>query len=118
VDDTGKPTQDGQTDVDQEVGTTSALQEDTQRRQDDGENDLADVTVKSSQPWCSLECDRNRKLARASRVVLLFFQFQRKRRREDNLRSSKRHDVGGTELTGESRAKWERVGRRMRRACF
>lgn len=44
VDDTGQPTKDGQTDVDQEISTTSALQEDTQRRQDDGEDDLADVT--------------------------------------------------------------------------
>jgi len=45
VDDTGNPTQNGQTDVDEEVSTTSALQEDTQRRQDDGEDDLADVTA-------------------------------------------------------------------------
>lgn len=45
VDDTRDPSQDGQTDVDQEVSTTSALQEDTQRGQDDGEDDLADVTV-------------------------------------------------------------------------
>jgi hypothetical protein len=47
VDNTGNPTKDGQTDVDQEVSTASALQEDTQRRQDDGEDDLADITVKS-----------------------------------------------------------------------
>jgi hypothetical protein len=45
VDDTRDPSQDGQTDVDQEIGTTSALQEDTQRGEDDGEDDLADVTV-------------------------------------------------------------------------
>lgn len=45
VDDTGDPSQDGQTDVDQEISTTSALQEYTQRRQDDGEDNLADVTV-------------------------------------------------------------------------
>lgn len=36
-------TQDGQQDVDEEVGVASALEEDTQRRQDDGEKDLADV---------------------------------------------------------------------------
>jgi hypothetical protein len=48
VDNTRNPTQDGQTDVDQEVSTTSALQEDTQRRQDDGEDDLADIAVQSS----------------------------------------------------------------------
>lgn len=47
VDNTGNPTQDGQTDVDQEVSTASVLQEDTQRRQDDGEDDLADIAVKS-----------------------------------------------------------------------
>ena len=45
MDDTGDPSENGQTDVDQKVSTTSALQEDTQRRQDDGEDDLADVTV-------------------------------------------------------------------------
>lgn len=45
VDNTGDVTQDGQQDVDQEISTTSALQEDTQRRQEDGENDLADVTI-------------------------------------------------------------------------
>lgn len=45
VDDTGQPTQDSQTDVDQEVRITSLLQEDTQRGQDDGEDDLADVTI-------------------------------------------------------------------------
>lgn len=43
--DTGNPTQNGQQDVDQEVAATSALQENTQRRQDDGEEDLADVSV-------------------------------------------------------------------------
>lgn len=45
MDDTRNPTQDGQTDVDQEVGITSALQEDTQRRQDDGKDNFADITV-------------------------------------------------------------------------
>lgn len=45
MDDTGNPTQNGQTDVDQQVSTASALQEDTQRRQDDGEEDLADITT-------------------------------------------------------------------------
>lgn len=45
MDNTRQPTQDGQTDVDQEVSTTSALQEDAQRRQDDGEDDLADVAI-------------------------------------------------------------------------
>lgn len=46
MDDTGNPTQDGQTDVDEEVSATATLQEDTQRGQDDGEDDLADVTGK------------------------------------------------------------------------
>lgn len=45
MDDTRDPSQDRQTDIDQEVSTTSALQEDTQRRQNDGEDDLADVTI-------------------------------------------------------------------------
>lgn len=45
VDDTGNPAQDGQTDVDEEISTAAALQEDTQRGQDDRKDDLADVTV-------------------------------------------------------------------------
>lgn len=51
VNDTRNVTQNRQTDVDQKVSTASALQEDTQRRQDDGKNDLADVAIRSSQYW-------------------------------------------------------------------
>lgn len=46
MDETGKIKQDRQTDVDEEVGATSSLEEDSQRRQDDGEEDFANVTVK------------------------------------------------------------------------
>lgn len=49
MDDTGDPAQNGQTDVDQEVNIASALQENTQRRQDECEDELADVTWVSSQ---------------------------------------------------------------------
>jgi len=45
VDDTRQVTQDGQQDVDEQVRTASPLQEDTQRRQDDGKDDLADVAA-------------------------------------------------------------------------
>lgn len=45
VDDTGNVTQDGEQDVDEQVGAASALEEDTQRRQEDGKEDLADVAV-------------------------------------------------------------------------
>lgn len=45
VDDTRDPTQDGQQDVDEEVRTAAALEEDTQRRQDEGKDDLADIAV-------------------------------------------------------------------------
>jgi hypothetical protein len=38
-------TQDGQQDVDEEVGIASTLEEHTQRRQEDGEDDLEDVAV-------------------------------------------------------------------------
>lgn len=36
-------TQDGQQDVDEEVGIAATLQEDAQGREDDGEDDLDDV---------------------------------------------------------------------------
>ena len=43
VDDAGNVTQDGEQDVDEEVGTASALEEDSDGREDDGKEDLADV---------------------------------------------------------------------------
>lgn len=46
VDDTGDITQDGEKDVDEEVTSTSTFEEDTQRWEDDGNDDFADVSVK------------------------------------------------------------------------
>lgn len=43
VDDTWNVTEDSQQDVDEKVGTAATLEEDTERWEDDGENDLADV---------------------------------------------------------------------------
>jgi hypothetical protein len=45
VDNTRNPTQDGQTDVDEEVSTTSSLKEDSKRGEDEGEDKLADVAI-------------------------------------------------------------------------
>lgn len=38
-------TEQSQRDVDQEVGTATTLEEDTQRRDEEGDNDLADIAV-------------------------------------------------------------------------
>jgi hypothetical protein len=43
VDDTGNVAENGQQDVDEEVGVAATLKEDTKRGQDHGEDDLADV---------------------------------------------------------------------------
>lgn len=43
VNDTWNVTEDRKEDVDQEIGTASALKEHTKRWEDDGKNDLADV---------------------------------------------------------------------------
>lgn len=43
MDDTGQVGQAGQEDVDEQIGTAATLEEDTQRRQEDGKQDLADV---------------------------------------------------------------------------
>lgn len=43
MDDTGNVTQDGQQDVDEEVGIATALKEDTQRWENNGKDDLADI---------------------------------------------------------------------------
>lgn len=49
MDDSGNVTKDGQQDVDEEVGIASTLEEDTKRREDDGEDDLDDVAAGKSQ---------------------------------------------------------------------
>lgn len=43
VDDTGQVGQAGQEDVDEQISTAAALEEDTQGRQENGKQDLADV---------------------------------------------------------------------------
>ena len=45
MNDSGNVTQDGQTDVDEEIGIASSLEKDTEGRQDEGKNDLADIAV-------------------------------------------------------------------------
>lgn len=46
MDDAGNVSEDGEEDVDEEVCTAAALKEDTEGREEDGEDDLANVTVK------------------------------------------------------------------------
>jgi len=43
VNDTGNVTQDGQEDVNEEVGIASTLKENTKRREEDGEDDLDNI---------------------------------------------------------------------------
>lgn len=45
MDDAGNVTKDGQKNVDEQVTATSALEEDTQRRQQDSDDDLEDIAV-------------------------------------------------------------------------
>lgn len=45
VNDTRDVAQDRQEDVDEEIGIATALEEDTKRWEDDGENDLADIAI-------------------------------------------------------------------------
>ena len=44
MDDAGDVTQDCEQDVDEEVGAAATLQENAQRRENDGEDNLADIT--------------------------------------------------------------------------
>lgn len=46
MDDTRNVTQYREEDVDQQIGATATLEEDTERWEDDGENDLANVAAK------------------------------------------------------------------------
>jgi len=47
MDDAGNVTQDGEEDVDEEVRIATALKEDTERRDEDGEDDLDNVAVRA-----------------------------------------------------------------------
>jgi hypothetical protein len=50
VNDAGNVTKDGEEDVDQEIRAATALEEDAERWEDDGKDDLADVA--DSDPVC------------------------------------------------------------------
>lgn len=49
MDDTRDVSEDGQTDIDQEISTAASLEEDTDWREDDGKDDLADVAVEAEE---------------------------------------------------------------------
>ena len=84
VDDTGDVTQDGEQDVNEEVGSASALEEDTDGRQDDGEDDLDDVAAGIIVSLCGRETQRCRALPLCCRVRCA-------RRCGDDLPSGERH---------------------------
>jgi len=61
MDDTRDVTEDGEQDVDEEISVASSLEEDTQRREDNGNNDFADVRcgerhVGGSLRDCNVRC--------------------------------------------------------------
>lgn len=45
MNDAGNVTEDGEQDVDQKITTAATLEEDTQRWEEDGKDDLADIAV-------------------------------------------------------------------------
>jgi len=49
VDNSGNVTENSQEDVDEEIGAATTLKEYTERRKEDGDNDLDDVSVAFSQ---------------------------------------------------------------------
>lgn len=59
-------TQDGEEDVDEEIGAATTLEEDTHGREDDGKDDLADIAVEDiSICFCWL-LSRSRRLDRSA----------------------------------------------------
>jgi hypothetical protein len=52
----GNVTKDGQQDVDEEISVAAALEEDTQRRKDDGKKDLADIAGGERHDGCGFGC--------------------------------------------------------------
>lgn len=64
MDDTGNVTQNGQQNVDEEIGAAATLEEDTHGREDDGKDDLADVAVVSQYMSCLLVASSSRSSSR------------------------------------------------------
>lgn len=76
VDDAGDVTKNGEQDVDEKVGATATLKEDTERREDDGKDDLADVACGESHcdlVWCWTVC---RLSVQSCAVVLLVWKSE------------------------------------------
>jgi len=48
MDDAGQVTENGEQDIDEEVGTAAALKEDTEGREDDRQDDLEDIASRES----------------------------------------------------------------------
>ena len=70
MNDTRDIAQDGQQNIDQEVAAASALEKDTQRWEDDGKNDLADITTRQSKVSRRLHrTASSAKLSRAGRIA-------------------------------------------------
>jgi hypothetical protein len=59
MDDTRDITENGQANVNEQVGTTSALQEDAQWREDNGKDDLANVAVSREVSMSITPCLQN-----------------------------------------------------------
>jgi hypothetical protein len=85
VDDTGNITQAGQDDVDEEISAAAALEEYTERREEDGENDLDDVAESGVSRMLSLQCaraavrfERHIALAQVGAASLCLARFPRK----------------------------------------
>jgi hypothetical protein len=60
-------TEDGQQDVDEEVGIATTLEEDTERRDEDGEDDLDDVAEAKVRRLCMSEAAGWEKPSRGER---------------------------------------------------
>jgi hypothetical protein len=52
----GNVTKDRQQDVDEEISVAAALEEDTQRGEDDGKKDLADIAGSERHDGCGCSC--------------------------------------------------------------
>jgi hypothetical protein len=55
-------TQDGEEDVDEEIGAATTLEEDTHGREDDGKDDLADIAVENVSNCFRWYLSRSRRL--------------------------------------------------------
>lgn len=112
MDDTRDVTQNGEQDVDEEISIAASLKEHSERGEDDGKNDLANIAVKRRVSFAGAERGRGRNTTYDA-VKGILNDFKVLRRAEQTI--WQRCEFDGNEATVLRRLGWMERGRKEKR---